>query len=163
MRASEYFRIARDFGSPAYTPEELPGRPTATRHAADVTLGRALELRLQPAPSRPPSTSGSRPAVANVARGSAKTAGSCVDLAPRGGGIQAEITLPPGGAWLSGPLDSEHQLAIGRFSGLPAAALQPIKHSSAAYLSIPGDDSPIPWELWVSTTRRLRICGLGRA
>jgi hypothetical protein len=163
MRASEYFRIARDFGSPAYSPAELPRRPAGTRHATDVVLQGALELQLQQAPARPPSTSGPGPAVANVVRGTAKTQGSCVDLSPRdGGGVQAEISLPPGGAWFSGTLDSEDQLGIGRFSELPAAALQPLGHGRAAYLTIPTDDSPMPWKFWVSSTRRLVVCALER-
>jgi hypothetical protein len=157
MRASEYFRIARDFESPAYSPEELARRPLETRHAADAVLVRALGLRLEPAPLRP--TSGPMPTVANLARGAAKTTRSCVDLSPRDGGVQAEVSVPPGGVWLSGTLDSEDQFGIARFSELPTA-LQRLRRGRAAYLTIPRDGLPIPWRLSVLSTRRLRVCGL---
>jgi hypothetical protein len=158
MRAGEYFEIARDFGTPAYPPAELAHRPAGTGWLADMTLARALGIRLESVPPRSTSASGQRPRVSDLAEGGARSAGACVHLFPRRGETQAEITLPRGGARLSG-LKASDQLSIDRFSPLPAAQLQPPSRHGPAYLPVPTDASPIPWTLSVKSTRPLSVCG----
>jgi hypothetical protein len=157
MRASEYFVIARDYGSPADSPQELGelgGEPAG--QAADLVLAGGLGLRLRPASPEPPSSPGPAPTVKSLGQGTAEAGGSCVRLAPRDGKVKAAITLPPGGAWLAGATGSKLQLS--RFFALPSVPLQPLP-SPAAELRIPGDSAPTPWTLWVDSPRPLRVCG----
>ncbi len=154
MRASEYFVIARDFGSPADSPQELAATPAG--QAADLVLASGLGLRLRPASPEPPSATGLRPTVKALGQGAAEPGGSCVRLLPRNGRVKGAIVLPPGGIWLSG---SSEELGISRFFSLPAFPLQPLRDSRAAHLRIPPDSSPLPWTLWVNSQRGLRVCG----
>ncbi|MEK6326930.1 MAG: hypothetical protein AABM66_05300 [Actinomycetota bacterium] len=157
MRASEYFVIARDFGSPADSPHELDdlaGAPAG--QAADLVLAGGLGLRLRPASPEPPPASRPRPTVKSLSEGTARTSGSCLRLSPRNGQLRAAITLPPGGVWLTG---SRQELGVSRFFSLPAVRLQPLRDSHAAHLRIPRDSSSLPWTLWVDSQRGLRLCG----
>ncbi len=46
--AADYLSAIDEFGSPAYTPEELPGSPERSRVSADMVFAAALDLRLEP-------------------------------------------------------------------------------------------------------------------
>jgi hypothetical protein len=160
MRASEYFVITQDFGSPADSPQELADlAATPAGHAADVVLAGALGLQLQPAPSEPPSASGLSPTVKSLAQGTAGARSSCVHLSPRNGRVKGAIILPPGGVWLAVIPGSNEELGISRFFALPTVRFQPLRDSHAAYLRIPRDRSSTPWTLWVDSQRGFRLCG----
>ena len=161
LRASEYFRIARDFGSPAYSPEELTRASIAAQSAADAGLARALRLRLRPARGQGPPSSGPRPRVDEVFRGAARTRASCVELVPRRGDARAAISLRPPGARLRG-LDSDAEVGLSRFAPIPTTTV-PVSRSSNAKLELPRDGSTIPWKLWVTAAHRLEVCGLRAA
>ncbi len=161
MRSSEYLRIAQDFGSPAYSPQELATlRAIPPRQAADAGLVAGTRLHLEPAPARRPGQ-GPRPQAKAVPAGSAKASGSCLTLNPESGVARAAISLPPGGAWLS-DVGSQQALALSRFAPVRAAPLKAPAASGAAYLRIPRDRSAIPWTLWVSSPRPVSVCGLPR-
>lgn len=160
MRSSEYLRIARDFGTPAYSPAELATLGAIPpRQAADIDLVAGLGLRLQPASARPPA-SGEHPAAKAVPAGTARPRGSCLDLAPESGVARAAVTLPPGGAWVSDARAPQEHLALSRFAPLATGRLAPPMGSRAAFLEIPTDQSATPWTLWISSPRRVSVCGL---
>jgi hypothetical protein len=164
MRASEYFRIKRDFGSPAYSPEEVAESLPAARRLADVVLVGALRLRFQHASRRPPSSQRTGPRVKLEPQGGARKRGSCLQVSPQGSpdrGVAAAIALPPGGAWLGGSPSRGTRLFVSRFIEFPVVSLS--TPHSAHKLEIPKDGSPVAWELWVKTPRPLDVCALRHA
>ena len=164
MRASEYFRIKRDFGSPAYSPEEVAERPPPAQRLADVVLAGALPLRFGPASPRPPSTTRPGPRVDRVFEGVERKRGSCVQVSPPGSprlGAAGNIALPPGGAWLGGSRSEATALSVSRFFDFPAVALS--TPHSAGKLEIPKDRFALAWKLWVNTPRPLDVCALRHA
>jgi hypothetical protein len=161
MRSSEYLRIAQDFGSPAYSPQQIAHLSAIPpRRAADIDLVSGQGVRLRPASSRPPAA-GEHP-TAQAAAGTVKRSGSCLNLIPESGVLRAVVTLPPGGAWLRGVGSAQERLALSRFAPTPSEPLVAPTGSRAASISIPRDGSATPWRLWVFSMRPVSVCGLSR-
>jgi hypothetical protein len=119
LMTAPYMETVERFGSPAFSPSELRDQPEPIREAADVTLVRALRLRL--APSSLPAAEG------------------CKTIQPRGAAVS--IPLPPGGAILSSPRRRELQLA--RFGSAPSASLGRLAPGRPALLRIPREVSGV--------------------
>jgi hypothetical protein len=137
--AGAYLDLASDFGSFAYTADQLRAASPSARLLADETLTKALDLNVAPA-KHPPSTN------------------SCVELAPSGG--PAVIALPANGILLNARHLADVQLKIGRFSDVPSVPLNVPDFGRHAVLAIPADRSNIPWEAAVSSRHRVSVCGL---
>jgi hypothetical protein len=164
MRASEYFRIKKDFGSPAYSPGQLAALPPSSGRSADVVLAGALGLRFRPASQRPPSSPGPDPGRHGVVQGVERKRGSCVRVSPgRSPKHRASggVTLPPGGAWIGGSPSPGTELSVSRFLDFPVISLS--TPHSAGKLEIPKDSSHVRWKLWFVTHRPLDVCALRNA
>jgi hypothetical protein len=141
--AGAFLSITRDFGSFAYSADELREAPGPTRLRADQALAQALGLRVAPAQPRP---AGRR----------------CTEVLPSGNPPRARrvITLPPGGALLAARRLDRVRLAVGRFADPPAVPLPAPPAATQGVLTIPRDTSAIPWRLAVDSGERVRVCGI---
>ncbi len=136
--AGPYLSAADDFGSPAYSPDELEAAPEVARADADKVLAAALPVSYRP--------------LANLPR-----ATDCATVQPTGGD-PAMVTLPPGGALLDAASGVTAELRLRRF----ASASFPVHVATlrgAARLDIPRDRSGRPWELQVSADGKVTVCG----
>jgi hypothetical protein len=141
--AAAYLSAVDAFGSPAYTPAELAASAEDAREAADKVFAAALELRLRPADAGAASDRCSRlslgrePATVEVGPG-----GASFDLAP-GSTLQVQLRRYA---------SERFPVRVGRLRG-----------SGAATLAIPPDRSSEPWELGLSGSGGVSVCGLGGA
>jgi hypothetical protein len=113
LAAGQYLETAERFGSPAFSAQELREQPESIRAAADVTLVRALRLRLVPS--------------------SLPAAGGCEVVHARGGLVSAP--LPPGGAILESR--RRRELLLARFARTPSASLGELGAGRRLSLPIP--------------------------
>lgn len=135
--AGPYLSAADKFGSPAYSEAQLARAPESARVAADKVLAAALPISLKPAPST--------------------TGKGCRAIGPPAG-ARPIVSLPPGGAVLEAPRGVRAELGLRRF----ASASFPVHVATlrgAARLDIPRDRSGRPWELQVSATGKVTVCG----
>jgi hypothetical protein len=160
LTAGAYFEVADEFGSPAHSPADLARRPEPIRREADVVLAQALRLRAHPFSSGRP-RDGPPPRVERVTQGESQADSGCARLRPSGGSVEAELALPPGGAWLRSKRIEDIALRVGRFANPPGYALTPSPGGSSAVIRIPRDGSPIPWRMLVSAPQAVTVCGLG--
>jgi hypothetical protein len=156
LGALPYYVISDQWGSPAYTPEELLRRPVGVRWAADVVLARALSVKLGAAGPKPRS-SAQPPPVSAIAGGRARQLGNCTTLRPAGSGLTADLVVPREGLWIGGLIAGD-SLALHRFGPLPAYPLDVPPGGRAASLVIPTDAAPTPWRLRVAAGRPLTAC-----
>ena len=135
--AGLYLSAADEFGSPAYSEEELAEAPEGARAGADKVLAAALPIRLKPLPSIP--------------------ARRCRTVGPAGGGAFV-LRLLPGGATLQAARGVHADLRLRRF----ASASFPVHVATlrgASRLDIPTDRSRRPWDLQVRTNGKVTMCG----
>jgi hypothetical protein len=156
LGALAYYVISDRWGSPAYAPTELVGRPLGVRWAADVVLARALGLRLRAAGARP-STDARPPTVGAIVHGRATRKANCVTLRPVGFQLTADLIVPSAGLWI-GDGSKSGSLYLRRFGPLPAYPLTWPSRGRAASLAIPPDSAQAPWQLQVSAREPLTAC-----
>jgi hypothetical protein len=135
--AGPYLSAADAFGSPAYSEAQLAGAPESARVAADKVFAAALPISLQPADSKPGQ--------------------ECGVITTAGGGTGV-VVVPSGGVILQAARGARADLRLRRF----ASSSFPIHVATlrgAARLDIPGDRSGRPWELQVSATGKVTVCG----
>jgi hypothetical protein len=142
VTAGEYLEAVDEYGSPAYTPEELAGAPEAGRRLADIVLSVALplfeETLVGPAPA---------------------SVGSCRAIdASSAAGIRLSTGVT-GIELASGPPAT---LSLRRFATeeFPVPARE-LPGGSTMLLTIPRDGSPRPWRLQVSASQSVRVCEPG--
>lgn len=139
-----YFNARDDYGSPAFSLDQLAGAGAQAREAADQELVRALALSAGPTPS--------------VGKGGAGRAGGCLTLAAGSGdgagSLQFEV--PPGGfAYRTRP-STEVEVKLGRFANAPIVELPAVKGS--AEVAIPTDASSVPWRAELRADTRTLVC-----
>ncbi len=148
--AGSYFAAVDEFGSPAYTVEELQRTRPEGRFAADKVLLNALRVGLEPASSAdlPANAPAASPDASGVA---ALPANGCVTVP---GGDSPLLALPPGGAIIGAGAEPVTGIKMRRFStpaGAPLAFPVDFQTSlapdEAVALSIPTDLSTVPWKL----------------
>ena len=128
--AGSYFAAVDDFGSPAYTIDELQASAEPARFAADKVLLNALRVQLEPIP---------RSAVPN---------GDCVTVEP-----SRPFAVPPGGVAIAAGAKPVTDIQMTRFatpadgSPLPVDFQSGINPGEATRLAIPPDQSDVPWKL----------------
>jgi hypothetical protein len=141
--AGDYLEAVSEYGSPAYSPQELELAPEAGRAQADVALAKALPIALA------------------VSHRLKTTAGAgakrCTEL-PEGG----TVTLRPGLTTIRVAPGPSASLALRRFAenGYPVR-LGTVPGGSDNLLAIPPDGAKRPWRLQVQSSRRSRVCEAG--
>lgn len=141
VEAQKYFAAIDEYGSPAYTAEELPSAPAPGPSQADVTLSLALPIETFTQEGEYDSDA---PGCVAIAAGQAGT--SDVELAPG----PTEIAVAPG---------PEATFSLRRFaSGEFPVATEPVAGESTTLLRIPRDRAPQPWHLHVEAEQEVRVC-----
>jgi hypothetical protein len=125
--AGSYFSAVDEFGSPAYTIEELQESSAEARFAADKVLLNALRVGVEQVPR------------------SAVQTGDCVE-AP----ASQPIPVPPGGAVVLAGNRAVTDIKMRRFADpgeVPVDFQTGVSPGEAAVIAIPTDLSDVPWEL----------------
>jgi hypothetical protein len=142
IEAGEYLTAVREYGSPAYTPNELAGAPEAGRKQADLVLANALPVSIE---AGAPAGSGA--------------GGRCVKV-PGGTGPGAPpLPLRPGVTTVEFRPGGPGTIRLRRF----AVAAYPlvsegIAGGSTTRLNVPRDRSARPWLLLVEAAQGATVC-----
>jgi hypothetical protein len=155
--AGHYLSAVDKFGSPAYSRDELPTAPESARIAADKVLTAALGIGLRSV-ARSPTPAGPRPLLLGPLSAVAGTHGSCLTLRSPGG-QPGLVKLPQGGVVLHAAAGVGAELKLGRFSSSFPVDLGTLRGTRV--LGIPRDLSDRPWELQLSSSGPVTLCGLG--
>jgi hypothetical protein len=139
----EYLEAAEDFGSPAYTPEELAAAPEVARRRADLVLAQALPVSTETIPGG----YGSGPKGGRCLAMGAAASGSSIELSP--GATRIEVAPGPEASF------KLRRFAVADFP-VPSADLP---GDSLTTLRIPRDEASQPWHLRVDADQRVRVCG----
>jgi hypothetical protein len=140
--AGEYLEAVDEYGSPAYTEEELAAAPEEGRKYADVILSQALPL-----------TTDVRRGV--VASGSGF---GCVAV-PAGGGPAPGIPLTVGENEIEVPEGPPASISLRRFATeeFPVPT-EDAPGGAVMVLRVPADNSERPWYLQVEAEQPVRVC-----
>ena len=166
LTAYGYSEVFQDYGSPAYSPTELPSRSAEVRRAADVVLARALDLRLRTTSAQPVATP---PAPEPVAPAGVwrPDGGACVRLPAAAGSSAGVVALGTAGAIVQAPPEAAVGVAVGRFGDGTPVRLGTVPAGESGKVRIPADApehaSPLPWRLGVSDAAGAVVCGSGPA
>jgi hypothetical protein len=138
--AGRYLEAEEEFGTPAYTPEELAEAPEPGRRQADVVISQALPLR----------TSTSTGAEAS-ARGCALAGGP---------GAPEDTTLVPGVTKIVAEPGPQVTASLARFARV---GVYPVKTAGApgdstTLLTIPKDGSDVLWRMRIEAQQRVYVC-----
>jgi uncharacterized membrane protein len=155
LDAGPYLSAVSKFGSPAYTESDLAGAPDAARIAADKVLAAAVPISLTPT-STGTAPSGGAPRVVSAPGSAISTRGSCLTIRPTRGAV-AILSLPPGGAAVRISPNLSAALALRRFAS--SFSINGGRVSGATRLNIPTDLSRRPWELRLTPTGPVTVCG----
>jgi hypothetical protein len=139
--AQPYFEAVDEYGSPAYSPDELARAPAPAGNRADIVLARALGLSTSTTPG--------------AYRGAG---GDCVEVS--GGAGPPEIRLPGETTRIEVAPGPPASLALRRFaSGEYPVQIESPPGDSVIELRIPPDRSARPWYLHVEARQPVRVCG----
>ncbi|MGN6816936.1 MAG: hypothetical protein ACTHK3_12775 [Solirubrobacterales bacterium] len=139
--AGKYLEAVDEYGSPAYSPEELAAAPAYARKQADIILGQALPL------------STNTQAGVYAAGGGQE---NCVTIET---GQPGEVKLGPGATRIEVAPGPDAALSLRRFAeGEYPIATAGAPGESTTTLKIPHDAAPQPWYLHVEATQLVRIC-----
>ena len=141
--AGDYLDAEREFGSPAYSTQDLATAPEGGRIQADVILSKALPISLLERPG------------AAFAPGASR--GSCVSLGDSA--ARPSVRLAPGATRIEVAPGPRAKLSLRRF----ADAVYPVHTKGAAgdsvtVLRIPADSASQPWYLRTDATQPVRVC-----
>lgn len=139
VSAGAYLPLAREYGSPAYSPGELADAAEAGRRQADVVLSQALPLSTVTEVGVEPDLAGRRcvPAAATPE----------LELAP---GTTTAIVVPPG---------PPASFSLRRFAfGEHPVRTEGAPGDSVTLLRIPRDRAPQSWWLRVEAEQPARVC-----
>lgn len=139
--AGTYLEATDEYGSPAYTEEELIAAPLLGRRHADIVLSRALPLFEETFAGAPPASAGPRCDAKRVV-----SPKSGIPLSPGANRIELDPG-PPAGLRL-------RRFATGEFP-VPARELP---GGSTMVLRVPADTSPQPWYLQVTAQQPFAVC-----
>ena len=163
--AGGFFRIFDRWGSPAFTPAEIPEQSPDVRRAADIVMARAMGLRLEPTAGG--ASSGARPAPQPIlpkGSWSAATPG-CVKLSSASGTGNGMVALATQGATVHAGDGGAVTVNLGRFGDGTPVRLGTVPAGTSAEVRIPPDfateKSPIKWRVGVADAAGASVCGLG--
>jgi hypothetical protein len=141
ITAGQYFEAVDEFGSPAYSQAELETAQPQGRRQADIVLSHAL------------------PITAETEVGVEGDAGGCI--AAGGAAGAAEVPLAGEEVFIEVPPGTEAQPQLRRFSevGEFPVSLAKIPAESVMKVHIPADESKLPWNLHITSSRQVQVCG----
>jgi hypothetical protein len=153
-----YFEVTEDFGSPAFSLDELRATGEQAKEAADQEFVRVLGITAEPTDAGALLGKGPRPKALAVAGGKARPLGHCLWLRPdpgRTGSFQLEV--PPGGIVYRAP-NTELAPKLARFGTAYATELPATRGSTE--IAIPVDSAETPWRVQFDTPTRTLVCSL---
>lgn len=138
--AGEYLQAVDEYGSPAYTPEELATAPEQGRRQADVVLAQALPISALDAPG-----------------GFGRLPRSRCVAVPGGG---SEVRLAPGVTRIELAPGPPATFRLRRFASgeYPVLAAADVRGDSSTSLRIPRDAASQSWRLHVDARQAARVC-----
>ncbi|HEU4736329.1 MAG TPA: hypothetical protein VFS48_04795 [Solirubrobacterales bacterium] len=155
--AGAYFDAVANFGSPAFSLDQLLASAEQAREAADQELVRALELTVAPSRAAIAPRGGTPPKLLGASNGDGVVLGGCIGLVPgQGHAASFRLELPAGGfAYRPAPA-SEVELNLSRFGEAFSTALSPVK--GPGEVAIPIDAASVPWRAEFRTTTKILVC-----
>jgi hypothetical protein len=185
IRAEEYFSAVRGYGSQGTTAAVIRSRAEPIRRASDAVLGSALRPRLREV--RDAVTASEPPQVARVAGGTTRREGGCIDFAPSGRRGSLELEAPELALTFRVGRGADGRVRLRRFADgygpdyslpgqavfeqfpelrglrffgttMPAAPVLRLTPGREETLSVPADQTPLPWYVRLTTERRARVC-----
>ncbi len=154
--AAAYFDAAADFGSPAYSLDQLLATGEQAKEAADQELVRALDLKAEPPSTRLRAT-GPPPQVVAASNGRSTYVGGCAILIPLPGQAASfQLELPPGGFSYATHPGAELEVHLARFASAFSTAV-PIPFARGE-IAIPPDTGEAPWRAEIQTDGRALAC-----
>jgi hypothetical protein len=156
--AGAFFAVSSQFGSPAFTPDELASAPEGPREAADQLIARALRITDVPAPRLTAPAGETRQVIVEREAGTeVQTRHACVLITPQGGlTAVADLQLPAGGLSYSAPPDAHISLDVRRFASNFSIGLMTPR--GPGRVAIPTDRSGMPWQARLSATAPVEAC-----
>jgi len=140
VEAGKYFEAIDEYGSPAYTADELTSAPAPAAHYADLVLATALEFSTETELGTYSASGG---------------AGSCVDFEG------AELALTPGTTQIEVAPGPHADFSLRRFSTNEyPVSTEGAPGDSTTRLLIRPDSAPQPWYLQVEAQQPVRVCHL---
>jgi hypothetical protein len=138
--AGSYLEAEGDFGSPAYTPQELKEAPEPGRRQADVVISQALPLRTST------SSGFEAPGKACVLGG--------------GPGGPKDTTLDPGVTKILTESGPQVTISLARYADTGAYPVKTagVAGDSTTLLTIPRDGSTVPWRVRVEAQQPVYVC-----
>ena len=140
--AASYFSAEDEFGTPAYSSDELQEASEPARFAADKVLWAALRPEVTTIPS------------------SQVPARGCAEVP--GGPEAGFVDVPPGGGMVVPGSEPIEDVKLARFAGgeAPIDLQQRIEVGEALEIAIPEDRSQVPWRVQLQTAATATVCGL---
>jgi hypothetical protein len=186
IRAGEYLRAVKDYGSLGTDSAVILGRPEPVRQASDAVLSAALRPSLTP---RREGLAERPPRVTRVVGASARAAGACIELVPRATRGSLEMLLPPAGLAFRTTRGADGRVRFRRFAdgygpdystpgqdvfeqfpdlrGLKfygitmlAAPVLRLPFGRERVVRLPADGQEPPWHVRLTTERPARACAL---
>lgn len=160
VNAGRYFDRINDFGSPAYTPQELSSAPELAREAADQVLAAGFGLELAPLQALPGQEGPAPVLVGPEAALLAKSIGCLTVQATEQDAPLLDV--PIGGVVLKAGAASHAEVRLRRFAAqtLPID-LGTVSLGQIEQISIPADRSSEPWKLSLQGDGPITACRLG--
>jgi hypothetical protein len=160
--AGPYLHTVRAIGSsPADTPAKIAAADPGSRASADAILVALDTPTLVAAAHLKSSSLAPVPVVGTIISGKQVRQAGCIDLTPLPGTtIAGTLELPPGGVTIQDRGAGSGSAALRRFgeSYIPLATQVPPRSTVA--LTIPSDAAQTPWELQLTSSSALSVCGV---
>ena len=144
ISAERFFTAVDEYGSPAYTPEELAQAPEPGRRQADIVLSKALPL------------------ATDTLLGAYKRRGAAGCVLASGEGAPPEVAVGPGVTRIEVAPGPQASFSLRRFAeGEYPVTTAGSPGGAAVLLTIPRDEAPQPWHLHVEASQTVRVCPPG--
>jgi hypothetical protein len=162
IKAGPYLHTVRAIGSsPADTPAEVAAADPTARAAADGVLLALDAPALTAAASSKPSPLAPAPPVLALASGNQARRGACIDLTPLSSvTMSVVLALPTGGVEIHNRGMGPASPALRRFGDSFIGLAGSVSPRSDMALQLPEDASRRPWQLQLSSSSVLSVCGL---
>jgi hypothetical protein len=162
LEAGPYLHTVRAIrSSPADTPAAIAASDAGSRAAADVVLLALYSSVARQPVTAPPSPLAPIPSLLSLSGGKRTLRGKCVQLEPAGATpMTSEISLQRGGVLIHDSGSAPISLALRRFGDSFDALAEPVTAHSTVAVSLPADAAGKPWELQLTSSSQLSICGL---
>lgn len=157
--AGDYFDAIDEYGSVAYSHQELAEAGSEQRARADELLGRALGLRVEPATRIAPNPEG-HIGILGLRRmtvAGRDPQGNCLQLSPnRGYSGEATLELSMASLGYIASPGAEVEISLGRFGDEFSIEASPV-HGGGT-VRIPGSSTDFPWKARMRSASPLEVC-----